>query len=151
MPSGNIFGAPLRETIDFFSDFIQGTSGGYALYLSQSHPTDAAFTAVDNSLAALGYGKGACCFAAISVDGINLDPDAVRTLIEGLDPVILIAADAQANAVLSQAYRASITANAPLRLMGRSGVTFENFEQMISTPDGKQRAWALLKTLPKKN
>ena len=130
MPSGNIFGAPLRETIDLFSDFIQGTGGGYALYLSQSHPTDAAFTAVDD---------------------FSLDPDAVRTLIEGLVPVILIAADAQSNAVLSQAYRVSITANAPLRLMGRSGVAFDNFEQMISTPDGKQRAWALLKTLPKKN
>ena len=106
---------------------------------------------MDNSLAALGYGKGACFFAAVSFDGINLDPDAVRTLIEGLDPVILIAADAQSNAVLSQAYHVSITANAPLRLMGRSGVAFENFEQMIGTPDGKQRAWALLKTLPKKN
>lgn len=69
-------------------------------------------------------------------------------LIEGLDPNVLVAADAAAAQALSTAYRAEVPPGSTARLLGRSAVTFRSFEDQLANQNRKQKAWALLKRLP---
>ena len=49
----------------------------------------------------------------------------------------------------SSAKRFALAPNMFTRILGRNAVTFSSFESMLSTPNDKQRAWALLKKLPR--
>lgn len=71
------------------------------------------------------------------------------SIIEGLDPLAIMAADAQAAALLERAYRRELTLDAATRIMGRTAVTFCCFKDLLDEPNKKQKAWALLKKLPK--
>ena len=83
----------------------------------------------------------------VETDEGKLGAEDVRTIVEGLDPVALVACDAFAAETLSAAYRTPVTLDADNRLMGRTAVIFQDFEGMMNTPADKQRAWALLKKL----
>ncbi len=61
--------------------------------------------------------------------------------------VALVATDAFAAELLSAAYRTPVTLDAPNRLLGRTAVIFEDFEGLLTSDNGKQCAWALLKKL----
>ena len=125
-----------------------------------------AIKALSNSAAALGYGQNACFFIALESNGETLAPKQLFSLIEGIDPLALVAADSAAMRALEQAYRIaqdvifkgkenssakrfSLAPNMFTRILGRNAVTFSSFESMLSTPNDKQRAWALLKKLPR--
>lgn len=69
------------------------------------------------------------------------------TVIESLDPIVLIATDSTAARTLSEAYRANIAPFARSRVFGRTTVAFRSFEDLLATPDDKQRAWRILKLL----
>lgn len=71
----------------------------------------------------------------------------LRTIVEGLDPVALVVADAAAAALLAEAYRQPVFCDHPNRLSARSVAAFSNFAALLETPEGKQRAWSLLKEL----
>lgn len=73
--------------------------------------------------------------------------DRLRTLVEGLDPVALVAADSVAAAQLAEAYRQPVFCDAPSRVACRTVVSFANFPALMETPETKQKAWALLKEL----
>lgn len=72
-------------------------------------------------------------------------------LVEGIDPIIVIAADEEAASALSGAYRQAVPLDSHLRLFGRHCVAFRSFERMLETERGKQLAWALLKKFPKRD
>ena len=76
---------------------------------------------------------------------------ALFVLLEGLDPLCLVAADGKTAALLGQAYRCSVPTGDACRLFGRTAVSFIDFESLLQTPQDKQIAWALLKKLPKLN
>lgn len=76
------------------------------------------------------------------------DADAF-SVVEGLDPFALVIADAAAADACSRAYRAPIATPDKSRLLGRDVVAFADFAAMLETPQEKQRAWGLLKRLPK--
>ena len=69
----------------------------------------------------------------------------------GESALCLVATDAEASALLAQAYRHDVEPDAACRLMGRSVVAFRDLAALMNTPEDKQRAWALLKKLPKIN
>ena len=60
--------------------------------------------ALNSAMASLGYGSGACTFAAVE----GLDDQALFLLVEGLDPLCLIATDSTAAAALGRAYRCEV-------------------------------------------
>ena len=124
--------------------------------------------ALASSAQALGYGAQGCFFVVITPnDCDSLDPKQLFSLIEGIDPLALVAADKDAVRALEQAYRVAqeaiyrgqdakelhrfqLSPNAYTRILGRDAVTFSSFEAMLAKPDLKQKAWALLKKLPKR-
>lgn len=79
----------------------------------------------------------------------TLDGDALRMLVEGLDPLCIVIADHASGAVFSKAYQERCPLDAAGRVLGRSIVAFTSFASLLETPADKQRAWALLKTLPR--
>ena len=78
-----------------------------------------------------------------------LDGQALFLLLEGLDPLIVVAAGAEAARALGAAYRQEVPLDGACRLFGRDAVAFKSFEHMLDDAQSKQAAWALLKKLPR--
>ena len=81
----------------------------------------------------------------------SLDAHALFTLIEGRDPKCIIALDAAAARTLAEAFHVKHILNAHGRFSGRDVVAFSDFASLMNSPEEKQRAWHLLKKLPKLN
>ena len=136
--------------------------------VSQTPLGENAKKALASSAQALGYGAQGCFFVIIAPHGCDaLNAKQLFSLIEGIDPLALVAADKDATRALEQAYRVAqeaiyrgqdakephrfqLSPNAYTRILGRDAVTFSSFEAMLAKPDLKQKAWALLKKLPKR-
>lgn len=121
--------------------------------------------ALERSAQALGYGAVGCFFVVLSPkNDAFLESDKLFSLIEGIDPLALVIADSLALQTIEQAYRIAQEAiylgkkreeaktftlqpNKYTRILGRDAVTFSSFEATLSTPNAKQRAWAILKKL----
>lgn len=80
-------------------------------------------------------------------DSCVLNARALFEIIEGIDPIVLVAADSQAARALSDAYHVEVTPLVRSRVFGRTTVAFRSFESMLESPSEKQQAWALLKQL----
>ena len=146
--SSNIFEVTANDTLELYGDFVEGDGRALALVAS-SGPKGLgtqAKAAFASSMEKLGYGAGACSFVTLSLPGGgNLGAQDLFTLVEGLDPLLVVAADAHTARMLSQAYRTPVTPNDVARLLGRPCAAFNSFEDMLDSPTEKQRAWALMK------
>ena len=127
------------------------------LALSSQPLDETARNAIDRSLETFGYGNSACTYATLvpadrSIEGgdIALDPQALFLLVEGLDPTCVICADSESAARLGDAFRTPFELDAPARLFGRPCVVFRNLSALMESDKGKQHAWRLLKSLPKR-
>lgn len=172
MPNGNIFEVSLRETLELFGPFLTGAPGGFALAIGEAQPNAAVRNAIESSVAALGYGKNATAFASLgaasdggggtladagtaagdgAASGPTLDAQALYLLVEGLDPLFVITTDETATGLFAKAYRTTLAADAHARVAGRTVVAFEDLASLMDTAENKQRAWALLKSIPKRD
>ena len=157
LPQSNIFSASTDEIRALFSDYLDGNPSCTVLAVSE-RPLDAnARLALDRSCESFGYGDGACTYATLfpanpdSEGGdIALDPDALFMLVESGDPLCVICADRASIDLLGRAYRTSFNPDSAARAFGRPAVMFADFASLLSTDQGKQRAWKLLKSLPKR-
>lgn len=135
----------LDEAWELFGEHLDGARSALACVLSAQPLPDRSRVALNSALASLGYGPGACTFAVVE----GLDDQALFLLIEGLDPLCLIAADERAAQALGRAYRCDVPLGKPGRAFGRSAVAFRGFDAMLDDGQDKQVAWALLKKLPR--
>lgn len=147
--NGNMYEVAAQETRGLFGTHLYGAPLPLVCVVSVDPLGDQARTALENSARALGYGD-ACAFASITDSEGPLDTDSLFFMIEGLDPLCLIAADESAARSLSDAYRQPIFPNQACRLMGRTAIAFHSFEAMLDDDHDKQVAWALLKKLPRR-
>ena len=157
MVQRNIFEAGAVEVNQLFDDYLEGNSRPGAcivLALSQLPLDDSARTAIEKSLVALGFGGNGCTYATLlpaqpgtEGDDISLDAQSLFLLVEGMDPLRIISADRASSELLASAYRASFPLNAAVRVFGRPAVAFRDLSKLLETDDGKQKAWALFKTL----
>lgn len=162
--NGNLYETALDEVWGLFGAHLDGARDGLVCVVSERPLGDAARAALASTAAALGYGRAGCTFASLRAgdtgadtdsgegpaDGAGiLDAQALFLLVEGIDPACLVAADAAAAQALAAAYRCSIPTGTASRALGRTVVAFRSFPALLSGPQDKQRAWALLKKLPK--
>ena len=157
MAQSNIYGAGAASIFELFGDYVEGDAGRAALVLASKRPCDASLDALDKSFAAFGYGTDAFSVATIepldaSAEGgdIPLDSQALFLLVEGLDPLLLICADAESVSLACLAYRSQFEQDAPARVLGRPAVMFRNLDDLMKSDAGKQKAWKLLKSLPRR-
>lgn len=108
--------------------------------------SDAARSAIGKSAAALGYGEASCTFVAQTG---SLSAHDIFSIAEGIDPLCVIAADETSAKALADAYGQAVPLDASCRLFGRDAVAFRSFEALLDSNDHKQKAWALLKQLPR--
>lgn len=144
----NIYNASERAVRDLYADYLDGSVPAFVCALANRALSAAARRAVENSMASLGYGI-AVTFITLTVDGIALSEQDLFVLLEGIDPLVTIAADAMSASALSKAYRAELRPDTAGRLFGRDAVAFRSLEDMLDAPEKKQRAWQLFKMLPK--
>ena len=165
----------LEETWELFAPYLDGARAGVVCVASATRLDAAARNALENSAAALGYGRACCTYVVLrpgsatreTTDGgedgtaegrgaahevageTALDGQALFLLLEGLDPLVVVAADAEAARALGAAYRQEVPLDGACRLFGRDAVAFKSFEHMLDDAQSKQAAWALLKKLPR--
>lgn len=152
-----MYEATLAETAELFGAYLDGAHSGIVAVVSARPLESRARTALENSAATLGYGRACCTYVTLretsAAEGapsdIPLDGQALFLLMEGLDPLVVVAADAEASHALGEAYHQVVPLDAPCRLFGRDAVAFASFESQLDDPQSKQAAWALLKKLPK--
>ena len=136
-----------ESVLMLFGEHLTGEPTSSLLIVTQTALGDEALSALRKSARSLEFGDAPLAVATLSTDEGTLGPEDVRTIVEGLDPVALVAADAFAAEALSAAYRTPVMIDAPNRLLGRTAIVFQDFEALMETPADKQRAWALLKKL----
>ena len=132
----------LDEAWELFDEHLDGARSTLVCVASGNGSSERSRAALNSAMASLGYGSGACTFAAVE----GLDDQALFLLVEGLDPLCLIAPDSTAAAAL---YRCEVPLGKPGRAFGRSVVAFRDFDAMLDDGQDKQIAWALLKKLPR--
>lgn len=135
----------LDEAWELFGAYLDGARSALVCVLSGSALDERSRAALCSAANSLGYGPAACTFARTD----ELDEAALFQMIEGLDPLCLIAADSQAAQALGRTYRCDIPLKKPSRAFGRSVVAFSSFASMLNDGQDKQIAWALLKKLPR--
>ena len=157
LPRSNIFSASADELSDLFADYLDREGACIVLAISERPLSGDARNAIEKSLESFGYGDGACMYATLlpadeEAEGgdVPLDAQALFLLLEGLDPLCVICADGAAASRLGEACRATFEQDAPIRAFGRPGVAFRNLTALLDTDAGKQHAWRLLKSLPKR-
>lgn len=136
-----------ESVLVLYGSHVTGTPASTLMVLSATTLSAAAQGALEKSATSLEFGSVPLALVVAEADEGKLGAEDVRTIVEGLDPVALVAADALSAELLSAAYRMPVALDASNRLLGRTAVIFEDFEGMMDTPEGKQRAWALLKKL----
>lgn len=156
-PQSNIYEAGAADIRALFEDHVEGDSSRIALALSAEPLAGDARAAVSKSLQAFGYGADACSFATLKPgckakgsDGAELDPQSVFLLVEALDPLLLVVADEKTARIVAQAYRAAFDLDAAARVFGRPTCIFRDLAELVKCDDGKQKAWKVLKSLPKR-
>lgn len=146
----NMYEVNALSTLAVYGDFVQGGVNQAVLALSTRSLSDAARFALESSAKALGYGPQACAFAVTSLpDELTLGAKDLMSVTEGLDPLAVVVADEAAAGLFGRAYRAEVPLDAFCHVLGRPLVAFRDLEAMLGTAEDKQRAWALLKKLPK--
>ncbi|MEC4175023.1 hypothetical protein VIN30_00980 [Adlercreutzia sp. R7] len=136
-----------ESVLTLYGANVTGAPTSALLVISQTALSETALSALEKSAASLEFGAAPLALLIAESPEGSVGAEDVRTIVEGLDPVALVTADAFAAELLSAAYRVPVTLDAPNRLLGRTAVIFEDFEALMETPETKQRAWALLKKL----
>lgn len=172
MPS-NVFETPRLAVWNAHSNHLNGSTNGAFIVVSSNELNEQAKQALINSARTLGYGMKGVTFFTLSpissikhpetpYDSIN-QPDTERfekianhlsnreifRVIESLDPLCIVIADHKAIETTARAFSARLEIEVPTTLLGHNCCCFEDFERMLTQEKTKQRAWALLKTLPK--
>ena len=156
MAAKSAYETPSREIAELFADYLEGDAARPALAISERPLPAPARNALERSFEAFGYTAPACTYVTLApknpeAEGgdIQLDPQSLFLLVESLDPLFIISADATTTRALAKAYRTEpqIAAAAPARIFGRPAATFTNLPDLLKTDPGKQKAWHTLKSL----
>ena len=148
--NGNMYEYGQRAAWELFAAYMEGEACACVAVVSTTPLAESAREACENSLHALGYGRHACAFLTVQPEGLDaLDAGALAAALEGLDPLCMVATDAQAAALVAAAYGQPVKTNAANRVVGRDAVAFDDLAGLMESPEGKQSAWALFKALPR--
>ncbi len=150
-----IYESNAQNTWVRFSSHLTGSSSGLVGIVSNYALGIEARTALESSACALGFGEASCCFCTLHPHNTQemhskstpLESNELFMLIEGCDPLVLVATDATAALALSKTYSTDVVPLTRSRIFGRTAVAFQSFESMLATSNDKQRAWAILKLL----
>lgn len=143
--NSNIYEANAWGVLEAFDGYVEGAPEDALLAVAAEAQPNEVRAAVASSAERLGFGG----IAWVNLNGgdMPLGAKELMSVVEGLDPLALVALDAPSVALLAEAYRCDVPADACTRVFGRPAAAFADFAKMLGSDDRKQRAWALLKKL----
>ncbi len=149
----NIYEVNALSVLNAYEDLIEGDTNSSVLVISAKPLSSQARKALEKSAEYLGYLSDAIAWAltALPDAALSLGTRDLHLLVEGLDPLFVIATDASSGELLGQAYGVKIAPDTLNRVLGRSVLCLKDFEGSLKNEDAKQRAWHLLKQLPKRS
>lgn len=147
--NSNIYEANARSVLEAYAGFVEGAPESLLLAVSGAMPTDDAREALASSAERLGFRRSIAWLRLRpeSSDAPTLGADDLFAIVEGLDPIALVALDAPSCRLLADAYRCDVPQDAPCRIFGRNAAAFHSFESMLGSNELKQKAWSILKRL----
>ena len=148
--NSNMYDVTADSILAVYGDLIDGDGTATVLVVSSESVSEEARRALEKSMVALDVGSNRLAYVqTASSDGQNLGSTDLFTIIEGLDPIYLIIADASSAQLTKSAYRQNLPLDARCRLFGRSTIVLRALNDLFDSEDNKQRLWALLKLLAK--
>jgi hypothetical protein len=144
----NIYAHDRSRVWDEFAANLSGSREGLFVAVCTASTSEEARTAIVKSAQALGYGADGVTFVTIDATGTRLTAPQLIDIVESMDPLCVVAADAGSTLLVAEAAQKLVEPNEPTRLNGREVRAFDDLNDLMQTPAGKQKAWALLKTLP---
>ncbi|MCD8316282.1 MAG: hypothetical protein LUB61_02610 [Eggerthellaceae bacterium] len=146
--NSNIFELQAQSVMDAYGSYLDADPNLTMLIVCSNSLAPVAKDALASSAERLGYGRNAIGICMLTDgSGHDLNPDELMTIVEGLDPIAVVATDREAAELLGKAYRLKLATDDINRAMGRSVVAFYDFEKMMNSSPSKQKAWALLKRI----
>lgn len=147
--NSNIYEANARNVLEAYAAFVEGTPESLLLAVCDDAPSASACEALASSAERLGFRRSIAWLSLRpgTADAPALSTDDVFTIVEGIDPIALVALDAASCRMLADAYRCDVPQDAHCRIFGRDAAAFRDFTAMLTDEDAKQRAWAILKRL----
>ena len=148
---------------NYLSNYVEGS----VCIISSSALSSVAFNALEKAVSTLGFNTSAVVF-------VNLHPEfsdaegtegtestcndaQVKTgelsaadlfeLVEGVDPICVVATDKTAVQAMANAYRHPINLDRMNRVFGRNVAAFTSFDEMLTQKVQKAEAWSILKKL----
>ncbi|MCH4185068.1 MAG: hypothetical protein LKF61_06255 [Eggerthellaceae bacterium] len=151
--TSNPYANSRKQTLQAFSSHIDGSSESLFAVVSSTHLNIAARDALKKTCAALGYGR-AIVYVTLDLpssltksDEKPIDRMRLMELIEGLDPVCLVATDTEAARRCGDAYHAPYETMMQTHLFGRPACSFDKFEALLGSDEKRQSAWRCLRSL----
>ncbi len=143
----NMYEVNAAKILETYEQVVDGTGKEIVLVISEHELSQKAIDALEKSAISLGFGVGHGMQSCARVVAATLDASVLYHIVEGLDPLVVVATDAFSANLMSTAYHIRLENDTASRALGRTVVVFRDFEALLDTPEKKQRAWALLKKL----
>lgn len=146
-----------HQQISSFPGVFSGSEDALFCVVSSNALSVQAHEALVASAQRLGYHAKQLAFITLNASQASTEedpsscavtPQDLLSVLEALDPLAVVLTDHQASEMASSAYNIPLTLEQREFLLGHGCCCFESFEELLTTPQNKQRAWACLKTLP---
>lgn len=146
-----------HQQISSFPGVFSGSEDALFCVVSSNVLSAQAHEALVASAQRLGYHAKQLAFITLNASQTSIEedpsscavtPQDLLSVLEALDPLAVVLTDHQASEMASSAYNIPLTLEQREFLLGHGCCCFESFEELLTTPQNKQRAWACLKTLP---
>ncbi len=141
-----------RFVLEKYADRISHSSAGLFVAVSRSAITPASELALTKTAESLGYGSDGVTFVSLmpaAEASSQLAPQDLFELLEGLDPICIIACDVESSSACAACYRVDLPDRSRIKSLGRTICAFDDLEALVSDSARKRNAWAILRTIPR--
>ena len=150
---GNIYEYAARSVLALYADFVNGSPSSVLAVVAEHRLPPDAVSALKASAERLGYGRDGIAWISLrpsvaqDAESMKLGEKDLYTIIEGIDPIGIIATDDSAARMIGLAYGVECRPNSVQDVNARCTVALGDFALMLKDPDSKQKAWRLMKHL----
>lgn len=141
----SVFGRIRHDALAPFLDIIHGSENSLFCIVSSASLEENTQNALIASAQRLGYSAKQLAFIVLNK---QTTPNDLLRIVEAIDPLCVVITDLVAAKTASAAFNVPLALETREFLLGRGCCCFESFESMLESEEGKQKAWACLKTLP---
>ncbi len=144
--NSNIYEFEAARTLKLYAPFISGTGNNTVVVIGENAISPNIQKAISDSAERLGYGKNACSWVSVKSqnDERTLEANDLRMIIEGINPLSIIALNKTSAELLGQAFGLQIPLDTHTRILGRDIAALKDFALALEDQTYKRIAWKAL-------